>query len=147
MSKVKLYPFNPLTTNVPHHIETSQLICNANQLTGFYMIWKLVVNGLNEYKFRHGFRDTVDPTCKCGLDTDTTLHFLLHCRLYSTSRTELLGDISTADSSLTNYPDEKLLNILLYGSEYFSVKTNQLILKSTIKFLQSSERFDDPLFL
>ena len=26
---------NPLTTNVPHHIETSQLICTANQLTGF----------------------------------------------------------------------------------------------------------------
>ena len=29
--------FNPLTTNVPHHIETSQLICIANQLNGFYM--------------------------------------------------------------------------------------------------------------
>ena len=27
-----------LMTNVPHHIETSQLICIANQLTGFYMI-------------------------------------------------------------------------------------------------------------
>ena len=26
---------NPLTANVPHHIETSQLVCNANQLTGF----------------------------------------------------------------------------------------------------------------
>ena len=30
--------FNPLTTNVPHHIETSQFICNANQLTGFYVM-------------------------------------------------------------------------------------------------------------
>ena len=29
---------NPLTTNVPHHIETSQLIFNPNQLTGFYMM-------------------------------------------------------------------------------------------------------------
>ena len=27
---------NPLTTSVPHSIETSQLIYNANQLTGFY---------------------------------------------------------------------------------------------------------------
>ena len=26
--------FNPLPTNVYHYIETSQLICNANQLTG-----------------------------------------------------------------------------------------------------------------
>ena len=27
---------NPLTTSVLHHIETSQLICNTNQLIGFY---------------------------------------------------------------------------------------------------------------
>ena len=83
--------------------------------------------------------------CKCGLETDTTLHFLLPCRLYSSIRTKLLDDICVA-SSLTNYSDKKLLN-LLYGLEYFSVKTNQSILKSTIKFLKSSERFDDPLLL
>ena len=29
---------SPLTTKVLHHIETSQLICNANQLTGFYIM-------------------------------------------------------------------------------------------------------------
>ena len=29
---------NPLTTGVSHHIETNQLICRANQLTGFYMM-------------------------------------------------------------------------------------------------------------
>ena len=33
-----LRKINPLTTNVPDHIQTSQLICRANQLTGFYMI-------------------------------------------------------------------------------------------------------------
>ena len=32
------FQFNPLTTNVPHHIKTNQLICNTNQLTGFYMM-------------------------------------------------------------------------------------------------------------
>ena len=30
-----------------HHIGTSQLICRANQLTGFYMMGTLVVKGLN----------------------------------------------------------------------------------------------------
>ena len=29
---------NPLTTGVPHHIETSQLIFRANQLTGFHVM-------------------------------------------------------------------------------------------------------------
>ena len=31
------YVFNPVTTNVSHHIKNSQLICSTNQLTGFYM--------------------------------------------------------------------------------------------------------------
>ena len=38
--------FNPLTTDVPQHIETSQLICYANQLPGFYMMGTLAVNRL-----------------------------------------------------------------------------------------------------
>ena len=32
------WQLNPLTTIVPNHIETSQLICIANQLTDFYMM-------------------------------------------------------------------------------------------------------------
>ena len=29
---------NPVTMSVPHHIETSQLICRANQLARFYIM-------------------------------------------------------------------------------------------------------------
>ena len=104
---------------------------------------RLNVSHLNENKFTHRFADSVEPMCKCGLETETTLNVFLRCWLYSMTRTELL-DVA---SSLTNYPYEKLLNILLYGSEYFIVKTNQSIFKYTIKFLKRSERVDDPLFL
>ena len=75
----------------------------------------------NEQKFRHDLGDTVDTICKRGLETEKTLHFSLCCWLYSTIRTELLKDISTVDSSLTNYPDDNLSNIFFYGSEYCSV--------------------------
>ena len=44
----KLYPFNDQCS---HHTETSQLICRANQLTGFYMIGTLVVKGLKNYHY------------------------------------------------------------------------------------------------
>ena len=110
-----------------------------NDTKGLKLLTSLRLNfsHLNEHKFRHGFKDTVDPICKCGVETETTLHFLLRCSLYSNIRTELLDDIYTVDSPLTNYPDEKLLNILLYGLEYFTVRTNQSILKSTIKFLKN----------
>ena len=33
---------NLLTANAPHYIETSQLIYNPNQLTGFYMMGNVV---------------------------------------------------------------------------------------------------------
>ena len=88
---------------------------------------RLNFSHLNEHKFGHGFRDPVDPMCRYGLEKETSLDFLLHCKRYSTIRAELLDDISAAASSLTNDPDEKLLNILLYGSEYFSVRRNQSI--------------------
>ena len=37
---------NLLMTKCSHHIETSQLICRANQLTGFFMMGTLVVKRL-----------------------------------------------------------------------------------------------------
>ena len=40
--------FNPITCQCCPHIETSQLICTANQLTGFYMGATLALNGLNK---------------------------------------------------------------------------------------------------
>ena len=33
-----------------HHIETSQLTCTENQLTGFYMIATYALNELSEFK-------------------------------------------------------------------------------------------------
>ena len=85
--------------------------------------------------------------CRFNLEAETTLDFLYRYRLYYTIRTEHLDDIYTVVSSLTNYSAEKLLNFLVYSSEYFSVKTNQSILKSTIKLLKNFKRFDDPPLL
>ena len=42
---------NPLTTKVPHHTGTSQLICNANQLTGFYIMGNICRLGLTFPEF------------------------------------------------------------------------------------------------
>ena len=66
---------------------------------------------LNKHKFRHNFRATIDPMCSCGLEPETTLHYLLRCNLYSDFRTELVNDICALNPTL-----KKLLNILLYGS-------------------------------
>ena len=41
-------PVRPIKRQCCPHIETSQLICTANHLTGFYMSATLAFNGLNE---------------------------------------------------------------------------------------------------
>ena len=56
------YSFN---NQCSHHIETSQLICRANQQTGFYMIGTLVIKGLTlNLKFHVIIQDPVhDLVC------------------------------------------------------------------------------------
>ena len=44
--------FNPLSASIALILETSQLICSANQLTGFYMAATLALNGL-KYRSSH----------------------------------------------------------------------------------------------
>ena len=101
---------------------------------------------LNEHEFRHNFNGRVDPICTCGLEPETTLHYLLHCILFSTQRLDLLNNVFILNPSIKNCSNEKLLNVLLYGSEDFNWNLNKEILKATIKFLKRSERFNDPLF-
>ena len=40
-------PISSFNDQSSHHIETSQFICSANQLTGFYMMGTLVVKRSN----------------------------------------------------------------------------------------------------
>ena len=74
--------------------------------------------------------------CSCGKETETTLHYLLRCDIYSIYRLELLNGICALNESLKNSSEEKLLKILLYGAEDFTSQTNSEILKSTIKFIK-----------
>ena len=100
---------------------------------------------MNEHKFRHKFRATIDPMCNRGLEPETTLHYLLRFNPYFDLTKELPNNICVLNPTLKNLSHEKLLNILLYGSENFSFNSNKKM-KSTIKFLKTSERFIDPLF-
>ena len=46
---------------------------------------------------------------------------------------------------ISNFSDDKLTKLLLYGNNIHSVEVNTVILKNTIIFLKSSERLDVPL--
>ena len=58
---------------------------------------------LTGHKVRQKFRANTDPMCSCGLEPETTHHYLLRCNLYSDFRTELLNDICPLNPTLKNY--------------------------------------------
>ena len=91
-------------------------VFDIHDTNGIKLLSRLRLNfsHLNKHKCRHNFNDRVDPMCTCGLEPETTLHYLLRCSLFSTQRLELLNNVFILMPSIKN---EKLLNVLLYGSE------------------------------
>ena len=54
---------------------------------------RLRLSHLREHKIKHGSLDSLHPICNCGLDIETTRHFLLHCPNLINERTFLLNDV------------------------------------------------------
>ena len=62
-----------------------------------------------------------------------------------TSGQTLLDNIVEIIGSISNLSEDKLVELLLYRNEAYSIETITAILKCTIIYLKSSERFDIPL--
>ena len=98
-----------------------------------------------EHKFRHGFLDCLNPICSCGLDIETTCHYLLHCPNFTNERSILLNNVSTINKNSLTSCDASIVKLLLNGDESLDLETNTLILNATVDFILSSKRFDGPL--
>ena len=61
---------------------------------------------------------------------------------YADVRKTLFDNIINTIGSISSLSNDKLIHLLLYGKEAYSVEVNAAILKYTIVFLKSSERFD-----
>ena len=85
-----------------------------------------------EHKFKHGFLDSLNPTCSCRLDIETT-------------RSILLNNVSTINKNSLTACNASIVKLLLNGDESLDLKTNTLILNATVDFTLSSKRFDGPL--
>ena len=104
------------------------------------------LSNLNEHKFKHIFRNFLNPLCACNLEPEAISHYLLRCHLFQTERRTLLNDIKEIDENIVTDHENDLDQILLYGNERYRYDTNRMILLSTIKFCIDSKRFDLPLF-
>ena len=107
---------------------------------------RLGLSHLREHKFKHNFQNTINPICDCGLDIETTAHFLLRCQIYDHSRSTLFAKLRLLDHSILDLNTDKLSRVLLFGNSDYDIKTNALIINYTTEYIVETKRFDGPLF-
>jgi hypothetical protein len=99
---------------------------------------------LNIHKFKHNFRDTVNPMCPTNDGIEDTEHFLLLCPSFDIQRRDLLAGLSellrpfVQIDSLSN---NDIIQILLYGGKDLSKDVNKNMLELTLNFIHKTGRF------
>ena len=80
--------------------------------------------------------------CVCDLGVESTIHYFLHCLQYSLHRRNLLDKVSDiVDNDITQLPDDQLSDLLLFGSNAYNERANEMILKCTVEFVKQKKRF------
>ena len=72
---------------------------------------------LKFHKFRHNFRDTIDPLCPTNDGIEDTEHFLLLCPSFDIQRRDLLAGVSELLRPyvrINSLPNNALIQILLF---------------------------------
>ena len=101
----------------------------------------LGLSRLRYHKFRHNFQDCINSICVCGLEIETTTHFLLRYPIFQSARQSLLTNIKKIDESTLKKHDKLITKTLLYGNDKFDSSCDKSIISSTIEFIVSTEKF------
>ena len=86
---------------------------------------RLGLSHLRDCKFKHGFLDSLNPICSCGLDIETTCHYLLHSLNFINERTLLLNNVSKITKDALPSCETSFVKLVLYGDDSFDSATNR----------------------
>ena len=107
----------------PKHVDTFGI----HNPIGMQLLTRLRLgfSPFNRHKFRHNFRDFLNPLCECNLEPETASHFSLHYDLFQEERTTLFNDIKEVDEHIISDNTSNLDQILLYGNENYNHDTHK----------------------
>ena len=77
---------------------------------------------------------TLNPICICGLNAESTSHYILHCPVYNDERHIFPSTLKNIDCKLLDVTETVLIKRLLFGNCSIDAHTNTQILKSTIEY-------------
>ena len=123
----------------------SKLVYGIHDPKGLAILTQLRVglSKLNFHKFRHNFRDTIDPMCPANDGVEDTEHYLLLCQSYEEPRRELLNGLNAIlpPCDISNLSNELLIELILYGNERLPFDVNKRLIEATLKFIHTTKRF------
>ena len=102
----------------------------------------LAITGAIQGTFKHGFLNTLNPSCNCSFDVEDSEHFFLRCLNFWKWWRSRFIDISSINSSFKILPNHLKVVLLLFGDSILSTIDNNLIIKASIKY---TNRFSVPL--
>ena len=122
-----------------------KLVYGIHDPEGFAILTQLRVGlrELNFNKFRHNFKDEVNPLCPANDGVEDIEHFLLHCRSYQAPMSDLLNSVSAIllPYGFSSLSSEVLLRYMLYGDQSLTFETSKRLLEATLTFIHATERF------
>ena len=84
--------------------------------------------------------------CSSSIDVESTSCYFLCCHFFDALQATLMNDLRNIDSDFPTLRYENLTNILLYSNQIYEDKTNQVILMHVIRYINDSQRSDEPRF-
>ena len=91
-----------------------------NDAIGIKLITRLHLDfsHLREYKFKHNFRDTLNPLCSFDIEVESTSNYFLRCHFFDALRATLMNDLRKLTVTFLHL-EMKTLQI-----SYYTVITN-----------------------
>ena len=106
---------------------------------------KVGLSKLNFHKFKHNFRDTINPMCPTSDGIEDTEHFSLLCPSFDLQRRDLLAgivELLRPFVQIASLSNDDLTQLLLYGDQDLSNDLNKNILELTLRFIHETGRFE-----
>ena len=99
------------------HTSSASTVFNCHNPKGVKLLTRsrLGLSHLREHKLKHSFQDSLNPTCSCGNDIETSALFLLYCPNYSNERSTFLNIIGSINRKILTRHDSQVTETVLYG--------------------------------
>ena len=96
--------------------QTPNRTFNCHNPIGIKLITRLRLglSHLRDHKFKHNFLDCLNPVC--GKDVETTVHYLLHCPIFSDERSIFFNDFRSIDENVLSGSDSRISETLFYST-------------------------------